>query len=107
METVDTALGQVLAALEAKGGVALITADHGNADEMLIFNKKTGKMERSTKHSINPVPVVIFDPGYDGSYHLKPCDQGEPNTLAMVAATNYILMGREIPPDLAAPLILL
>ena len=107
VETVDTALGQVLAALEAKGGVALITADHGNADEMLIFNKKTGKMERSTKHSINPVPVVIFDPGYDGSYHLKPCDQGEPNTLAMVAATNYILMGREIPPDLAAPLILL
>lgn len=99
-ETVDLALGQVLAAVEKAGGLALVTADHGNADEMTVFNKKTGQKEMSTKHSLNPVPVVLFDPGYAGQYRLRPNAAGKENNLAMVAATNYLLLGLEPPADL-------
>jgi len=105
VETVDLALGKVLAALEAAGGVAVITADHGNADEMSVLNKKKKTLEPSTKHSLNPVPVVVFDPGYQGEYRLNTGAFDRPNNLAMVAATNYILMGLEPPADLAPPLI--
>lgn len=105
VEAVDQALQRVLNAVEKAGGVALITADHGNADEMMVFNKKKKEEERSTKHSINPVPLILFDPkSQPGSYSLKQRTPDAPLTLAQVAATNYILMGREIPKDLAEPL---
>jgi len=100
-QTVDLAVRQICEALEAVNGLAVITADHGNADEMLIINKKTGKEELSTKHSINPVPFVIFDPGFKGEYQLKP--PGELN-LSMIAATNFLLLGKEIPSDINDPL---
>jgi 2,3-bisphosphoglycerate-independent phosphoglycerate mutase len=103
-QTVDLAVRQVCAAIEAVNGLAIITADHGNADEMLIFNKKTGKEELSTKHSINPVPCVIFDPGFNGDYQLKP--PAECN-LSMIAATNFLLLGKEIPSDLNDSLFLI
>ena len=96
-QTVDLAVRQICEAVEAVNGLAIITADHGNADEMLIFNKKTGKEEISTKHSINPVPCVIFDPGYQGDYQLKPPGEGN---LSMIAATNFLLLGKEIPSDI-------
>jgi len=100
-QTVDLAVSQVCKAIEAVNGLAIITADHGNADEMLIINKKTGEEELSTKHSINPVPFVIFDPGFKGDYRLKP--PGKLN-LSMIAATNYLLLGKEIPSDINDPL---
>ncbi|MFH2132714.1 MAG: 2,3-bisphosphoglycerate-independent phosphoglycerate mutase [bacterium] len=103
-QTVDRAVAQICEAIEAVNGLAIITADHGNADEMLVFNKKTGLEEISTKHSINPVPLVIFDPGYHGQYRLKtPGNQTELN-LSMIAATNYLLLGRPVPPDIQDPL---
>jgi len=105
VETVNQALGTVLDALEKAGGVAVITADHGNADEMQVLNKKKQAMEPSTKHSINPVPVILFDPGYQGEYQLKSGGGDAPNHLGMIAATNYILMGLEPPEDLAPSLI--
>ncbi len=105
VEAVDQALQRVCLALEKAGGLALITADHGNADEMLVYNQKAGKEERSTKHSINPVPLVIFDPLFKaGDYALKERTPEAPLTLAQVAATNYILLGRQLPQDLAEPL---
>ena len=100
VETVDAALEKICKALAEAGGIALITADHGNADEMIITNKKTGKEEISTKHSINPVPLVIFDPHYNGEYSLKPNSEQEPLTLSMIAATSFILMGLTPPNDL-------
>ncbi|MCG8336671.1 MAG: 2,3-bisphosphoglycerate-independent phosphoglycerate mutase [Proteobacteria bacterium] len=100
VETVDAALEKICKALTKAGGIALITADHGNADEMIIINKKTGKEEISTKHSINPVPLVIFDSRYSGEYSLKPNSEQEPLTLSMIAATNFILMGQNPPNDL-------
>jgi 2,3-bisphosphoglycerate-independent phosphoglycerate mutase len=54
VETVDLCLGRVLEAVQASGGVCVVTADHGNADEML-----DAEGHPSTAHSMNPVPIVV------------------------------------------------
>jgi 2,3-bisphosphoglycerate-independent phosphoglycerate mutase len=56
VETVDTCLEQVVAAVESRGGVSLVTADHGNAETMLDENG-----EPHTAHTSNPVPLVLTD----------------------------------------------
>ena len=56
VEAVDACLGRVLAALEKKGGVALLTADHGNADKMIAEDGSP-----HTAHTTAPVPLVLFD----------------------------------------------
>ncbi len=106
VESVDQALGPMIEALDAANGIMVITADHGNADEMLTINHLNGETEPSTKHSINPVPFLIYDPLYDGSYKLKAYGENDENNLSQVAATNFILMGMEVPDDLAPPLFL-
>ncbi|MGK0289751.1 MAG: 2,3-bisphosphoglycerate-independent phosphoglycerate mutase [bacterium] len=100
VETVDVALKRVCEAIKKVNGIALITADHGNADEMIITNKKTGKEEMCTKHSLNMVPCVIFDPLYKQNYQLKQSTHEDKLNLSMVSATNHVLMGRTIPTDL-------
>jgi 2,3-bisphosphoglycerate-independent phosphoglycerate mutase len=57
VETVDACLGEVVTAVEAKGGVALITADHGNAEQML---EPDGRSPH-TAHTSNPVPLIVTD----------------------------------------------
>jgi 2,3-bisphosphoglycerate-independent phosphoglycerate mutase len=107
--TVDTALGRVLAAVEAAGGAALIIADHGNADEMLILNKR-GAEEIATKHSINPVPCILFDPRGDRPYTLRQQDgdhsPGHAPGLSHIAATLFLMLGRPVPDGLNAPLLI-
>jgi len=56
VETADECLGQVVEAVQATGGVLVITADHGNADEML---EDDGSPD--TAHSLNPVPLIVTD----------------------------------------------
>jgi 2,3-bisphosphoglycerate-independent phosphoglycerate mutase len=58
VETVDACLGEVTAAVERKGGVSLITADHGNAEQMLEADGKSPH----TAHTTNPVPLLVTDP---------------------------------------------
>jgi 2,3-bisphosphoglycerate-independent phosphoglycerate mutase len=58
VEAADEALGRILAAVEREGGVALVTADHGNAEEMLDADGNP-----QTAHTSNPVPLVVTDPG--------------------------------------------
>jgi 2,3-bisphosphoglycerate-independent phosphoglycerate mutase len=58
VETVDRCLEDVVAAVEREGGVALITADHGNAEEMLEADGKSPH----TAHTTNPVPLIVTDP---------------------------------------------
>lgn len=55
MEVIDKAIGQITEAVLAKNGALIITADHGNAEELV--NQQTGQVD--TKHSTNPVPLVI------------------------------------------------
>ena len=71
-ETVDLCLKRILDAVEETHGRALITADHGNLEEMYELEKdgkikidsKTGYPVRKTSHTLNPVPFIIFDPGF-------------------------------------------
>jgi 2,3-bisphosphoglycerate-independent phosphoglycerate mutase len=86
VQTVDTCLGDVVAAVQQTGGVLFITADHGNADEML---EDDGSPD--TAHSLNPVPVIVTlsDPP-----DLALRDGG---ILADVAPTILALLGIEQP----------
>jgi len=106
IEAVDRAVGQIVEALEKVGGKALVTADHGNAEEMQV--EISGGHEPCTKHSINPVPCILFDPAYDGSYSLvQPSDvsdiAGTPG-LSHIAATLFDMMGVAVPEDLQSSL---
>ena len=56
IETVDECLGKIVDALLAKGGKAIITADHGNADEVVSLEGNP-----MTAHTTNPVPVIVTE----------------------------------------------
>jgi len=107
IESVDTAIGQIVEALAKVGGRALITADHGNAEEMRIAT--SDGHEPSTKHSTNPVPCALFDPKFSGSYSLhQPGDADEAVDvpgLSHIASTLFEMMGREAPEDMQPSLI--
>lgn len=60
IETVDECLGRIVDALQAKGGTAIVTADHGNADEVM-----TTEGAPMTAHTTNPVPVIITEENLD------------------------------------------
>ena len=60
VEAVDTALSKVIPAIEAKGGFALITADHGNADHMFDVDGE-GHKHPFTAHTTNRVPLIVVD----------------------------------------------
>lgn len=96
VETVDACLGRVLDALAAKDGVALVTADHGNCEQMI--DPLTGGPH--TSHTLNPVPfIVVHDAlrqsGGDGVYRLA--DGG---ALRDVAPTVLSLMGLAQPAEM-------
>ncbi len=103
-ETVDICLKRLLEAVEKSGGIAFITADHGNLDEMFEVDAKTGEFQRDnvtgklkskTAHTLNPVPVIIYDPEFKGEYEIDP---GVKNPgLGNVAATLLNLMGFDAP----------
>ena len=103
VEAVDSALDNIVRAIDAVKGLLVITADHGNADEMLISNQNK-TLEISTKHSLNPVPFLIYDPLYNGDYRLKPFGQDCNYNLSNIAATNFLLLGQSVPDDLAPSL---
>jgi 2,3-bisphosphoglycerate-independent phosphoglycerate mutase len=89
VETTDAALGVVVDALEKRGGVALITADHGNAEFMA--DPATGQAH--TAHTTNPVPLILYDPKFKG--RLK-----SGGGLSDVAPTLLAMLGLEAPPEM-------
>ncbi len=101
VEVVDLALARLLPAVKALGGVVIVTADHGNADEMYELDKKGGvKIENNrpkskTSHTLNQVPAIIYDPQFTGEYRLD-ASVAKPG-LANVAATALFLMGYQAP----------
>ena len=85
VEAVDLALSRVLPAIVETNSILLITADHGNADEMLEKDKK-GNLQIRTAHSLNPVPFIVFNADVEV--------KSDPSLgLANVAATVAKLMG--------------
>ena len=109
VETVDLCVARLLPEVKKAGGILVLCADHGNADEMYEHDKKTGavKLENGrpkakTSHSLNPVPVIIYDPDFQGEYKLAPQgDQG----ISALAATCLNLLGYEAPRDYDRSLI--
>jgi 2,3-bisphosphoglycerate-independent phosphoglycerate mutase len=85
VEEVDRLLGEVVAAVTAKGGACIVTADHGNCDHMLEPDGSP-----NTAHSLNPVPLVVTAAGSG------PLRSG--GILADVAPTALDLLGIPQPP---------
>lgn len=99
VETVDLMLARILKAVDAAKGVAIITADHGNADEMYEIDKKTklpaqnkdGSLKAKTAHTLNAVPCIF----YGGSgYEIK---QDKEFGLSNIAASIVNLLGYDAP----------
>ena len=102
MEALDLQLKRILEVVDKLEGVALITADHGNADEMYECDKKgmpkagkDGSFKAKTSHTLNPVPFIIYDNYYSDKYTVK-ADNGEFG-LSNVAATAVNFLGYEAP----------
>ncbi len=91
VETVDRCVGELLEEIKRLRGIAIVTADHGNVDEMWTIGKD-GKKKVKTSHSINPVPFVIFDPEYKNEYVLADLEK---RGLSNVASTILNLLGFE------------
>ena len=87
LETLDGCVGQVVEAVERVGGTLLITADHGNAEQMIDY--KTG--EPHTAHTTNPVPLAAIGIGN------KKLKEGR---LADLAPTMLAIMGLEKPEEM-------
>ncbi len=100
MEHVDTVVGQLMEAVQLANGTMLITADHGNADQMLGINKKTGEYNDAphTSHSLNPVPVWLYAPNQD--FELR-TENGPKVTgsIAQIGGTILHLFGIPRPSD--------
>jgi len=101
MEALDLQLGRILPVLDEVKGVAIICADHGNADEMYETDKKgcpkkgENGYKAKTSHTLNPVPMIIYDNFYGDKYTVK-ADEGQFG-LSNVAATTVNLLGYEAP----------
>jgi 2,3-bisphosphoglycerate-independent phosphoglycerate mutase len=89
VETVDACLGRIVEAVHGTGGACLVTADHGNCDEML---EDDGSPD--TAHSLNPVPFMVTTPAGEAVSLV-----GE-GILADVAPTALALLGIEQPPEM-------
>lgn len=101
MEALDLCLGRLEDAVRKAGGIMVISADHGNADDMLEHDKKgnvkfdaDGVPCRKTSHSLNPVPCIIFDPEFKGEYQ---SELNEGLGISSLAATSIELLGFEAP----------
>ena len=103
MEGMDLQIGRLKEAIEKAGGIMVITADHGNADDMYEHAKNgdvkcydDGEPKAKTSHSLNPVPCIIYDPEYKGEYS-KELNEGL--GISSIPATCMELMGFVPPAD--------
>lgn len=103
VECVDLELGRLMQFVKRAKGILVVTADHGNADEMYDHAKdgsiaidESGKPKLKTSHTLNQVPYIIYAPGIEG---LSLNKRIERPGLGNVAATNFNLLGFEAPKD--------
>ncbi len=103
MGALDLCLKRIKDAVDKAGGAMIITADHGNSDDMFEHDKKTGEVlrdadgeiRRKTSHSLNPVPCVVYDPA-EGMGPL-PMDLAKGLGISSLAATCAEMLGFEPP----------
>jgi 2,3-bisphosphoglycerate-independent phosphoglycerate mutase len=112
VETVDLQLARLLRVIEELQGILIVTADHGNADEMFQRDKsgrvardrKTGQAMIKTSHTLNPVPFLIHDPARSDRYEIDPARAATAG-IANVTATCLELLGLTPPDDLEPSLL--
>jgi 2,3-bisphosphoglycerate-independent phosphoglycerate mutase len=111
VETVDLCVARLLDAVAKAKGILIVTADHGNSDDMFQRNKKsgeivideqTGKPASKTAHSLNPVPIYICDP--TGTVEMKQSSHRGLG-ISSIAATCLKLLGFEPPQDYTPSII--
>ncbi len=110
MQGLDLQLARLIPVILEAGGVALITADHGNADEMYELDKKgnvtrnaEGRAKAKTSHTLNPVPFVLVSGEAEPAYKLR--EDLTAAGLSNIAATVLNLLGFEAPADYDPSLI--
>lgn len=100
VEVTDECVKKLIDTVKKLGGIAIITSDHGNADEMATV--KDGQVTVKTAHTLNPVPFAIVDSDYTGEYKLADVKEAG---LANIAATICNLLGYEKPAEYESSLI--
>ncbi|MBQ9345663.1 MAG: 2,3-bisphosphoglycerate-independent phosphoglycerate mutase [Kiritimatiellae bacterium] len=110
MEAVDLALARLLPAVEKAGGILVVSADHGNSDDMYEHAKDgsvklgaDGKPKARTAHSLNPVPAIVWAPGRENQVHLA--DDVEGLGISSLTATCLNLMGFATPEGYDRPIV--
>jgi len=109
MEAMDIQIGRLAKAVDEAGAVLVITADHGNGDDMYEHDKKTGAVslkkdgtpKAKTSHSLNPVPCIVYDPEHQGEY-ANTAGEGSLNEglgVSSIAATCIQLLGFIVPSE--------
>jgi 2,3-bisphosphoglycerate-independent phosphoglycerate mutase len=101
VEAVDRGVGELIKVVHSLQGITVVTADHGNCDEMFTLAADGTKIIK-TSHSLNPVPFIIQDSMYAGEYEMN-C--GDLPGLSNVASTLLNLFGLENPNDYDRSLI--
>lgn len=112
VETVDLQLARLMRVIDELQGILVVTADHGNADEMfqrdktgkVLRDKKTGQPVAKTSHTLNAVPFLIHDPVRSDRYELDPLRTATAG-IANVTATCLELLGFTPPDDLEPSLL--
>ncbi len=112
VEAVDLCLGRIIQAVDGMKGILVVTADHGNSDDMYEREKKTGSVlidprtgqpKARTAHSLNPVPCYVYDPAGTSKARLSAAaaqpGEGPVLGIASLAATCLTLLGYEPPSD--------
>ena len=103
VESVDLCLSRLIPAIQAARGILVVSADHGNADDMFEHDEKTGKIKVDketgrqkvkTAHSLNPVPCIVYDPAGTAKARLS-AHKGL--GISSLAATCIKLLGFEPP----------
>lgn len=104
LEALDLSIGRIQTAVQLAGGIMVVSADHGNSDDMFEHDKKTGEViykengspKAKTSHSLNPVPCIIYDPEGQGEYKTT---LREGLGISSLAATCIELLGFIPPAD--------
>ena len=101
VETVDLCLGRLMEATRKAGGILIVTADHGNAEQMFEIDKKTntaarypdGSIKAKTAHTLNPVWFIVYDPTGGELHRIRP---GNPKSRSdQRSRDHYAIAGPE------------
>jgi 2,3-bisphosphoglycerate-independent phosphoglycerate mutase len=111
VEAVDLELARLAKTVEELQGILVVTADHGNADEMFqrdkhgrVMRDKSGQGIVKTSHTLNPVPFLIHDPMRGDRYEID-AERAKTAGIANVTATCIELLGFVPPDDLESSLL--